>query len=315
MTISDWAKGRPLLVFFVLACAITWALMIPAMVIAAKQGYVLPSPVTFGELVESGFADGQHVAVSILLALSQGPLIAAILVASIKGGRAGLREWWGRVTRWRVGGRGYLYLMLLLAALYVPVVVIGLIFGLFPAAGALAVPLVYIAPFFLYEFFTSGMEEPGWRGYALPNLQTRYTAKKSSLILGLVWGLWHWPVFIETCFNALNDPATPLPAAVISTVIQFVIYAGVSILPMTFIHTWLYNRTRSAFMSILLHTMANVLSGYTLATHPAIGMMGGAVRWIVAIILMRFFWQEASTEGFRDQAEMSGFVTPKEQPL
>ncbi len=36
---------------------------------------------------------------------------------------------------------------------------------------------------------------------------------------------------------------------------------------------------------------------------------------IVAIVLMRFFWQEASTEGFRDQAEMSGFVTPKEQPL
>jgi len=57
MTISDWAKGRPLLVFFVLACAITWALMIPAMVIAAKQGYLLPSPVTFGELVKSGFED------------------------------------------------------------------------------------------------------------------------------------------------------------------------------------------------------------------------------------------------------------------
>ena len=295
MTIKDWVKERSLLVYFVLACAITWALMIPALVIATQQGYVLPSPATFSELVESGFADGRHVALSLLLALSQGPLVAAIVVAGIEGGRTGLSEWWGRVTRWRVGGRGYLYLVILLAALYVPVVVLGLIFGLFPASGALAVPLVYIAPFFIYEFFTSGLEEPGWRGYALPKLQTRYNAKKSSLILGLVWGLWHWPVFIETFANALNDPATPLPAAVISTVIQFAIYIGVSILPMTFIHTWLYNRTQSAFMSILLHATANVLSGYTLATHPAIGMMGGIVRWVVAIVLMRFFWQERAS--------------------
>lgn len=293
MAILNWIKERSLPIYFVLACAITWTLMVPAMTIAAKQGYVLPSPVTFGEIVKFGFEDRRHVILSIMLALSQGPMIAAIIVAGVERGKTGFREWWARVTRWRVGGHGYLNLALLLASLYVPVVIIGLVLDLFPTADGLTVPLAYIVPFFLYEFLTSGLEEPGWRGYALPKLQTRYNAKKSSLILGLVWGLWHWPVFIENYLGALSDPTTPLAAAVISTMIQFVIYVGVSILPMTFIQTWLYNRTQSAFISILLHAAANFLSGYTLAVHPAIGMMGGIVRWIVAIVLMRFFWQES----------------------
>ncbi|OQB00827.1 MAG: CAAX amino terminal protease self- immunity [Chloroflexi bacterium ADurb.Bin222] len=291
MAVVDWVKKRPLWVYFVLACAITWALMVPAMIIATQKGYALPSPVTFGGLIESGFANGQHVALSLMLALAHGPLIGAIVVAAAEGS---LREWWQRVTRWRAGAQGYRDLALLLVALYVPVVLIGLATGIFPAAEARVVPLIYLAPFFLYEVLTSGMEEPGWRGYALPKLLTRFNAKKASLILGLVWGLWHWPVFIENYIIAANDPTTPLVADVIGTAVQCLGYIGLSILPMAFIHTWLYNRTQSAFLSLLLHATANVLSSYTLATQPMVGTIGGVMRWVVAIVLLRFFWTEAA---------------------
>lgn len=38
-------------------------------------------------------------------------------------------------------------------------------------------------------------EETGWRGYALPQLQRRFSPLASSLILALVWFGWHLPQF------------------------------------------------------------------------------------------------------------------------
>jgi uncharacterized protein len=297
MTTSNWVKKRSLLVYFVLACAITWAFMIPAFVIAAQEGYTLPTPETLGDLVESGFQDGRHIAISIIGTFSAyGPVLAAIIVASLEGGKAGLREWWQRVTRWRVGVRGYRDWVLMLVGIFTPLVVIGLILGPLPTGRALVAPLVYLVPFILYEFLTSGMEEPGWRGYALPKLQSRYNSKKASLILGLVWGVWHWPAFIGTYFNALSDPATPAVAVAIQAAVQCVLYIGGSILAMSFIQTWLYNRTGSAWMCLLLHGGANSLGGYIQAVlpNPVLGMAYGVVRWGVAIVLMRFFWREPS---------------------
>ncbi len=51
---------------------------------------------------------------------------------------------------------------------------------------------------FIYTFFFGGgtNEEPGWRGFALPRLQLKFSPLISSLILGLIWGLWHMPIYI-----------------------------------------------------------------------------------------------------------------------
>jgi membrane protease YdiL (CAAX protease family) len=71
-----------------------------------------------------------------------------------------------------------------------------------------------------------GFEEPGWRGFALPRLQLRHSPIRATLILGLVWGIWHIPLYGlgfvgPICF--------------------------------VFFYTWLYNRTGSILLCILLH--------------------------------------------------------------
>jgi membrane protease YdiL (CAAX protease family) len=127
----------------------------------------------------------------------------------------------------------------------------------------------------------------------LPKLQERYSARKSGFIIGLVWGLWHWPAFIPVYFSALNT-GKPAIAAFIQAAIQCLLYIFASILAISFIQTWLYNRTQSAFMNILMHGGANAIGGYVTAVipNPALGTVYGIVRWVVAIVLMRFFWKE-----------------------
>jgi len=285
-------KRHPIWIYFMLAYAISWAFMVPAFIIAEQRGYILPTALTIGELMKTGFKDSLHIWLTIFGTLSSyGPMIAAVIMCAMEGG---LSEWWKRVTNWRVGGRGYRDLFLLILSVFIPLILIGLVLGPFPTLGLLAAPLTFILPYALYELLTSGMEEPGWRGYALPRLQERYNAKKSGFILGLIWGLWHWPAFIPVYFSLLNEPGTPAIAAFIQAAIQCLIYIFSSILAASFIESWLYNRTQSAFMNILHHGGANAIGGYLLAVipNPMMGLVYGVIRWVVAIVLMRLFWKE-----------------------
>jgi hypothetical protein len=241
--------------------------------------------------MKTGFKDNLHIWLTVLGTFSSyGPMLAAVIMAALEGE---LGKWWKRVSNWRIGRSGYRDLFLLLLAVFVPLILIGLVLGPFPTLGVLAAPLSYILPYALYELLSSGMEEPGWRGYALPRLQERYSAQKASFIVGLGWGLWHWPAFIPLYFAVLNTGA-PAIAALIQAAIQCLIYIFASILAAAFIESWLYNRTQSAFANILHHGGANAIGGYLLAVipNPAMGMVYGILRWVVAIVLIRFFWKE-----------------------
>jgi membrane protease YdiL (CAAX protease family) len=98
---------------------------------------------------------------------------------------------------------------------------------------------------FPYVLLTSVLgEEIGWRGYALPRLQARYSALVASLILGLVWNLWHLPLF-AMAGNFHQD--LPLSLFLLQSLV------------LTLLMTWVYNHTRgSLLMAHLFHTASNV---------------------------------------------------------
>jgi Type II CAAX prenyl endopeptidase Rce1-like len=85
----------------------------------------------------------------------------------------------------------------------------------------------YLATLVFVAVLGGGLEEPGWRGFALPRLEHRYTPVVATLILGLAWGVWHVPLYGPLGF------VVPLVLA--------------------FFYTWLYNRTGSVLLRILLH--------------------------------------------------------------
>jgi len=290
-------------IFVALSYLITWVPWIPLEQYAAQRGYVLPNPQTLPALLANGLQDNTHlilVLLSFAMIVFSGPLIAAVIAFAMESGRSGLRGLWQTSTRWRVGGRWYGIMLAILLLINLPAFIVGLTRGPLPTASQVWTILIWFVPMFIYTFFASGLEEPGWRGYALPNLQTRYSAKKASVVLAIIWGIWHWPVFIPIYTNALSSPGGALQA-VITVLIQLALYILGSMLSGALIYTWLYNRTGSVFLCMLFHTLHNNVLTYLAMLFPSntqtVLTFTTIAQWIVAIVLMRSFWTEAHDAG------------------
>lgn len=121
------------------------------------------------------------------------PAIAAIILVAGKGGRSGLRRFFGRVLLWRCGVLWYAFLIIGLPLLFIG--------GSAFRGNLLTEPFPFtsfhtlLAALFLAAI-KGPMEEFGWRGLALPLLQRKFAPIWGGLILGVIWGLWHFPAFL-----------------------------------------------------------------------------------------------------------------------
>jgi uncharacterized protein len=171
------------------------------------------------------------------------PFIAALIVIPLTQGVAGLKELGLRMIRWRV--RWYWYVV----AIGLPLAVVGLVVGLNVALGASAPSLAGVGSvstilmMFAVRLVNPGDgalgEEPGWRGVALPGLQSTLSPLVSTLILGVVVTVWHVPIlFLE---DGLLQP---------SIIVGFLLGS----FAVTFFYTWLFNHTGgSVLMTIVSH--------------------------------------------------------------
>jgi membrane protease YdiL (CAAX protease family) len=171
------------------------------------------------------------------------PFIAALIVIPLTQGVAGLKELGLRMIRWRV--RWYWYAV----AIALPLAVVGLAAGLNVALGASVPSLAGIGSvttvliMFAVRLVNPGDgalgEEPGWRGVALPGLQSTLSPLVSTMILGVVVTVWHVPfLFME---EGLLQP---------SIIVGFLLGS----FAVTFFYTWLFNHTGgSVLMTIVSH--------------------------------------------------------------
>jgi len=98
-----------------------------------------------------------------------------------------------------------------------------------------------------YVLLTSVIgEETGWRGYALNFLNKEFRPLQGSLVTGILWGLWHLPLFyISSDFHKF----IPFPLFLIQSIF------------MTYIYTWIYTKTKSLLIQHLFHTFSNITLG------------------------------------------------------
>jgi membrane protease YdiL (CAAX protease family) len=242
---------RALVWFFVLAYAVSWAWAVPWLA---------------GQVVSRGHGWPTHYPALV------GPLIAAVAVTAWTSGRAGLRDLLARLLRWRVGLRWWLVPVspvMFLAAALIGMRVAGQDlpapsdFGRFsgtPEIGLLGV-------FLMITLVGSLGEETGWRGYALPHLQRRFSALTATVILAPLWALWHLPQFF-----------------VIQTYREFgpVDYVGMvfGLSCGAFVLTWLYNRSGGSILLVVLwHGMYNLVG----ATQAATGTLAAVISTLIMI--------------------------------
>lgn len=184
---------------------------------------------------------------------SYGPTFAAIGALAYVGGRPALRDLWTSVIKWRVSGR--LYAIALFGPLAVMTVAIGAMFFFAPEAMTLGDfnPLKLAAIFVVLIFLDGPLgEEPGWRGYFLPALMKKYNAIVASLLVGVVWFLWHLPHY-----HTDGKDLTP------DYLVKYLLFT----FALSFMHTWFFKRSGgSVLLNVLFHNMTNfvVLTGFTL---------------------------------------------------
>jgi membrane protease YdiL (CAAX protease family) len=138
-----------------------------------------------------------------------------------------------------------------------------LVLGIIVLPGALASfhapgPLFlvdYLETFFIIFFLGGPLgEEPGWRGFALPRMQTRYGPLWATLLLGVLWACWHLPHFLTAAQH--GGPGTSF-ATFLTNFPIFVLEA----IALAIMFTWVFNHTRgSIFIAILLHTSIDATS-------------------------------------------------------
>ncbi len=97
-------------------------------------------------------------------------------------------------------------------------------------------------------------EEGGWRGNAKPRLQARFSPLVASLILSVLWGVWHLPLHLRGYYHGvLPDGAAGIAMRLFTS------------MALTIVFTWLYNRTHgNLLLMVLLHTVVNNTFGFWL---------------------------------------------------
>jgi membrane protease YdiL (CAAX protease family) len=173
------------------------------------------------------------------------PALTAVVFLALTGGRQSLASLRRRLLLWRIGWRWYVAITAVPLAVAISVATIhALTGGQFSEALPLALdlPLPIIPLIIGIRLMTDGIgEETAWRGVALPRLLNRLNPLTASVLLGILWALWHLPL-IFTDGSTMANNSIPL---------LFVLLPAEAV-----VYTWIYQHTRgSVFAAALFHAM------------------------------------------------------------
>ena len=204
--------------------------------------------------------------------------LAAIVLVMVEGRKGGLRELLGRVLIWRVGIQWW---AIALFFAIIPSVASLYLFNLFggpPVDWSGLPPLYTVFPMFVLLTIAAGIgEEFGWRGFLLPRLQTRHNALISGLIVGVVWAIWHTPLFF---IKGTSQYEQQLQGGLLPAILAYSVFVIVASIQFT----WVFNNTRgSVLLAAVLHGANNTWGGYIDVYR---GHFGGILTFMAVSVLV-----------------------------
>ncbi len=250
---------RSLLKFFLLTFAVTWACFLT--VVRMSQGSAAPTLAGKGLVLLGTFA----------------PSLVAIGLTAAEGGRAAGKALLGRILQAEASAWWYVFAVSYMAVIKLSAAVVYRVgTGVWPRFGHESIAIILVAVVISTPFQAG--EEVGWRGYALPRLAQQWGFGGASVVLGIIWALWHLPFFYVSWADTYHQ-SFPLWAAEVTAL-------SVAI-------AWLYTHTKgSLLLTMLMHSAVNQTIGIvpsasadaknTFSLHASLLMwLTAALAWLV----------------------------------
>jgi uncharacterized protein len=245
-------SGR-LTLYLVLAFGITWVCWWP-LVFLIPPGAGVFTNATFSSLYIVG---------------GLGPTLAALLAVTLTPREGSLGTYGTSLTRWRVPREWYLP-----AVLAFTLELLAAWFGaqplFFPAFHDLSrLPLI-----FLTMILGGGLEELGWRGVAQPMFERRFPRLPSAAAVGVIWAVWHVPVFF---IHGVSQYGANFP-----------LFAA-DVVGNAFLLAWIYGGTGSILVCVLFHAASNTSATMGLGAwdgSPQMAWIGPAVKIALGVVLI-----------------------------
>ncbi len=248
-------------IFFLLTFAVSWAIwLLPGVLPSGRTGiFALGGPV----FLLGVFAPG----------------LVALALTVRDDGIDGVARLLARIGRWRVAWPLYLFALGYMTVTKLAAAgIVRLATGAWPAFGDTPWPLLLAAA--VATAWAQAGEEVGWRGYALPRLTRRVGLGAAGILLGLIWALWHLPLFFI--------PGTGSDGQSFPLYLMHVTALSVAM-------AWLYWRAEGSLLLVMLmHAAVNNTTNIVPAVAPGadnplslegslVGWVTVAVSWLVAV--------------------------------
>ena len=228
-------RRRSLLIYFALVFVISWG-----------GGFLILGP---GGLPLNA-EEFEKLGALLFAATLAGPCLAGLLLTGMVGGRPGLHELLARLLRWRVNPGWYALALLPALVAAATALLMSLASADFRPAildsdDKIAILMSALGPALL----VGSLEEIGWTGFAVPHLRARYSILATGLVVGVVWGAWHFPLFWE-----VDSFSATLPLAILA----MKLFSWLP--PFRVLLVWVHDRTRSIPVVMLMHAAVSFVS-------------------------------------------------------
>lgn len=235
------------------------------------------------------------------------PAIVALALTASSDGRAGVERLLARIGRWHVGAPMYLFAISYPAATELFAALIQRItIGDWPRFGATSLP--FMLGGILVSTWVQAGEEVGWRGYALPRLAAHVGLGGASILLGVIWALWHLPLFF-LAGSGSDGQSFPLYLLHVTT--------------LSVAMSWLYWKTEGSLLLVMvMHASVNNTGGIVIGALPnavdPMSFAGTPVAWVTVAVS----WAVAALLLYRMRGAAIGATlgpgprpSPREEPV
>ena len=210
------------------------------------------------------------------------PAISALIVTALHQGKKGVATLLGKYKIWRFGIKWYFLAIFLLPFIYILAILINALFFQYSLHNVLVgSPLYFIFAAFVWLMVINSGEEIGWRGFALPTmLKSMKNSVWVNVVLGIIWGLWHLPIYLIP-----GQSAFPYPLFLIL------------IIGLTFIYTSLFIKTKGSLLpAVILHAGTDIGPRIFQIAHFTFSLWFTVDILVILVAIVLFLRQKRASE-------------------